>query len=76
MRRVECSTTQRVSQETYDITGQWYTEVVEIGLFHEWGVEYEEFDTGPGNYSVAIVELPDGQVKTYPAHRVKFTEVK
>lgn len=76
MRRVECSTTQRVSQETYDITGQWYTEVVEIGLFHGWGVEYEEFDTGPGNYSVAIVELPDGQVKTYPAYRVKFTEVK
>jgi len=34
----------------------------EIGQFHQWGSNYEEFENGPGNYSVAIVELPDGTV--------------
>lgn len=31
------------------------------GLFHQWGNAYEEFEDGPGNYTVAIVELPDGK---------------
>ena len=34
----------------------------EIGKFHQWGSNYEEFENGAGNYSVAIVELPDGTV--------------
>lgn len=34
----------------------------EQGLFHQWGCTYEEFEAGPGNYSVAIVELPDGTI--------------
>ena len=31
----------------------------QIGKFHQWGSNYEEFENGAGNYSVAIVELPD-----------------
>ena len=32
------------------------------GIFHQWGVDYEEFETGPVNYSIAIVEMEDGTV--------------
>lgn len=42
--------------------------------FHQWGAEYEEFDTGPGNYTVAIVELEDGTIKTIPPNWVKFED--
>ena len=42
--------------------------------FHQWGVEYEEFETGPGNLTVAIVELDDGSVKTVLPHWIKFEE--
>ena len=38
------------------------------GLFHCWGSDFEEFETAPGNYTVGIVELMDGQiVKVCPA---------
>jgi len=32
------------------------------GIFHCWGQDYEEFQSGPGNYTVAIIELKDGRV--------------
>jgi len=41
-------------------------------LFHQWGMNYEEFETGPGNYSTAIIELPDGQIKNVPAENIRF----
>lgn len=44
--------------------------------FHEWGVNYEEFDGGPGNFSCAIVELEDGQVATVPADYVRFIDTE
>lgn len=39
----------------------WKT-VEHEGWFHQWGMSYEEFDNGPGNYSIAIVELDNGHV--------------
>jgi len=44
----------------------------QAGIFHQWGVAYEEFETGPGNYSTAIVELTDGTIITPPAYMVQF----
>ena len=44
------------------------------GLFHAWGVGYEEFESGPGNYSTAIVEMPDGSVRNVPVELVMFEE--
>ena len=44
------------------------------GYFHEWGSDYEEFETGPGNFSVAIVEDEDGNVFTPCASNVVFTQ--
>ena len=41
-------------------------------LFHQFGVGYEEFDAGPGNYTTAIVEWPDGRVESVPAQHVQF----
>lgn len=32
------------------------------GTFHCWSVQYEEFENGPGNYIVGIVEDEQGQV--------------
>lgn len=41
-------------------------------VFHQFGVDYEEFETGPGNYSTAIIELPDGSVKNVPVEHIAF----
>jgi len=44
------------------------------GMFLHWGEEFEELEGGPGNFTVAIVELPDGQVvKAFP-ERVRFLD--
>lgn len=43
-----------------------------VGLFHQWGSDYEEFETGPGNYSTAIVEMEDGTIKNVPCDMVQF----
>jgi len=48
----------------------------DLGYFHEWGVNYEEFvDSGPGNYSVAIVELPDGRIVMPVADDIAFLDL-
>ena len=54
--------------------GQTHLEKVSIGngLFHEFGTDYEEFETGPGNYSAAIVEMPDGSIKNVPVELIVF----
>lgn len=41
-------------------TGKYHE--FELGYFHGWGSNYEEYENGAGNYSTAIVELPDGRV--------------
>lgn len=43
-----------------------------VGLFHRWGCDYEEFESGPGNYSTAIVEMEDGTIKNVPCEMVQF----
>lgn len=43
-----------------------------VGLFHEFGCDYEEFDSGAGNYSTAIIELEDGAIKNIPVELVVF----
>jgi hypothetical protein len=41
-------------------------------LFHQFGVDYEEFESGPGNFSTAIIETPSGKVKNVPADMIEF----
>ena len=40
--------------------------------FHAWGCKYEEFETGPGNYTVAIIEWPDGKVEAVTEDCIQF----
>ena len=63
-----------VVYEYQKVKGQDYFGSVAIGqgIFHQWGVDYEEFETGPGNYSTAIVEMPDGSVKNVPVEMIVF----
>ena len=63
-----------VVYEYRKVKGQDYFDNVATGhgVFHQWGVDYEEFETGPGNYSTAIVEMPDGSVKNVPAEMIVF----
>jgi len=42
------------------------------GIFHQFGCDYEEHECGPGNYSTAIVEMPDGSVKNVPVEMIVF----
>ncbi len=53
----------------------WYRydlEPVGEAWFHQFGVGYEEFEAGPGNFTTAIVEWPDGRVESVPAEHVRF----
>lgn len=54
--------------------GQIVWKLTEIGeaLFHQFGSAYEEFESGAGNYSTAIIELPDGTVKMVRAEHIRF----
>lgn len=44
------------------------------GLFHQWGSDFEEFESGPANYTVAIIELDDGSVVTAQPDKVIFLD--
>ena len=64
MRKVSCRFWDRESKS-------WITAG---GLFHQWGVNYEEFSSGPGNFSIGIVELPGGRIVTAMPDDVRFLE--
>ncbi len=42
--------------------------------FHGWGVQYDEFESGPGNFTVAIVEMEDGSVGTCTPQCIRFLD--
>ncbi len=48
--------------------------IVGNGLFHGFGVDYLEFESGPGNYSTAIVEMPDGTVMNVHVDMIVFND--
>jgi hypothetical protein len=43
-------------------------------LFHQFGVDYQEFENGAGNYSTALVEWQDGTVESVRADRIRFMD--
>jgi len=73
MRRVVYSEYEQ-KYEDNGMDGNKVWELVEQGeaLFLGFGVDYEEFDGGPGNYSTAIIELEDGTIKNVPVQNVRF----
>lgn len=44
------------------------------GWFHCWGMAYDEFETGPGLFTTAIVERQTGEIESVPAECVRFIE--
>ena len=59
-----------------NIPGTTKWETVERGTakFHQFGVDYEEFEAGTGNYTTAVIEWPDGKVEMVRADMVQFLE--
>jgi hypothetical protein len=46
---------------------------VGTGKFHQFGCSYEEFESGAGNYSTAIIEREDGTVENVVPELIRFT---
>jgi len=46
----------------------------QIGFFHWFSQDHQEFESGPGNYPVAIIECIDGEVILEYATNVKFID--
>lgn len=44
----------------------------ENGTFLGFGDDYEEFESGPAQFTIAIVELPDGKVATTAPEFIQF----
>lgn len=44
--------------------------------FHQWGVSYEEFESGGASFSTAIIERDDGQVENIAAEMIIFLDKK
>ena len=63
-----------VVYEYQQVENQDYLEKVSVGdgVFLAFGVEFEELLNGVGQYSTAIVEMPDGSVKNVPVGNVVF----
>ncbi len=55
-------------------TSKW--ELVERGeaVFHQFGCNFEQFETGAGNFSTAIIEWPDGRVENVEVEHVRFLD--
>lgn len=49
-------------------------DIVEKGeaLFHQFGVDHAEYESGPGNFSTALVEYSDGTVGNVPVEMIRF----
>lgn len=43
-------------------------------VFHQFGVAYEEFENGPGNFTTAIIEFPDGRVESVCVEMIRFLD--
>ena len=47
-----------------------------FGAFHQWGLAYEQFDNGVGNYTIALIETPDGNMVEAAPCYMRFTDKK
>ena len=53
-------------------TGMFETEFKHEAVFHQWGTEWEEFESGPAMSTVALVELSDGTIEKVIPEQIKF----
>lgn len=64
----------KLEGKTPTFGGVWKTVDDGIGLFHQFGVCYEESETGFGNYTTAIIEMPDGTIRQTSISMIRFIE--
>jgi hypothetical protein len=55
-------------------TGCWEHDFINEGIFHQWGNAYEEFESGAGNFTVALIENADGTMSEVLPSNLKFIE--
>ena len=55
-------------------TNCWEKDFPNDGIFHQWANAYEESSSSFGNYTVALVELPDGTISEVLPCNIKFVE--
>lgn len=65
-----------VSKMIYDPDQKLYKKIPNYyGIFHQWGLAYEESNGGPGiQYTTAIIETIDGQVHEELPSTIKFLD--
>ena len=73
MRRVELTSRTWV-QPTAETRGHWQANEPIVAKFHQFGSAYEEFESGPGNYTVAIIEMADGTIQSVPPTDIRFVD--
>lgn len=42
------------------------------GIFHGFGTNFEEFESGPGLFPIAIIEFPGGDVRSIDIDCIRF----
>jgi hypothetical protein len=55
-------------------TACWEEGFLHEGIFHQWASAYEEFESGAGNYTIALIELPDGTMEEVLPTNIKFID--
>ena len=65
-----------VFDKKWGATGWERGDEIGNGQFHQWGSDYEEFETGPGNYTTAIIEMDDGEILTPFPGMIRFDDVE
>ena len=63
-----------VSAYTTQTGGRMKLEEKGEAVFHQFGCNFEQFESGAGNFSTAIVEWPDGRVENIPVENVRFLD--
>ena len=53
-------------------TNEYEKEELGEAWFHQFGIEFDEFEDGIGNYTTAVIELPDGTILNHPVAQIKF----
>ena len=53
-------------------TGILEDDYTQEGTFHQWGISFIEFESGPANFTVGIIELADGSIVEIEPNRILF----
>lgn len=53
-------------------TGCFQSDYETDGFFHKWGCAYEEFEAGPGNFTIGIIEDLNGVIHDVLPTNLKF----